>query len=573
VYDAVVNTKEFLQHLNSVLQRDPNGSIVPLLPLIFRLKNKPYSLDYSHFMFEPLYHLKNIPRRMVWKTARQCSKSTSLAASQISMAALIPHFNQLTVTPLYEQVRRFSQNYVRPFISSSPFRDSLFRGEANIDNVLQRTLANMSSLFYGYSQGDPDRLRGLNLDAILADEVADLDISDLPVIEAGMSASPYKLVKYAGTPKTLDNTLSLLWEDSSQGIWHIPCHNSAKPCNHLNRCSVPGDLLEMVGDSTLVCAVCKHPIDSRLGRFIHDFPSRVDSFAGYHVSQPILPMHYDLTKNWKIITDFRKEKPLYSFYNEILGLAFDTGSKLVTADQLRVAAVAPAVEPEMTHMIPSIMTTVGIDFGGRGREKSTDNDDFISNTAMAIANLTPNGVIDISYLYKVPYSVDPTSETEIAVHIAQASRAAYIALDYGGQGNVQESLIRSRGWPEEKIVPFTYAVMAPSKPIVFFNPPQVRGVRSSYTLDKPRSLLLLCELVKRGMVRLPNDPKYLDDHLKDFLNLIEESMDNPRGSPRRLVKRASRRTDDVVMAINYAVMAIYHAVGWPELASAFVEAE
>jgi len=567
-----MQTKEFLSMLNKMLADDPNGSIVPLLPLIFRLKNKPYSLEYSHFMFEPLYHLKNIPRRMVWKTGRQCSKSTSLAASQIIMAALIPHFNQLTVTPLYEQVRRFSQNYVRPFISGSPFRDSLFRGESNIDNVLQRTLANMSSLFYGYSQGDPDRLRGLNLDAILADEVADLDTSDLPVIEAGMSASPYKLVKYTGTPKTFDNTLSILWEDSSQGVWHIPCHNLS--CGHLNRGTVPGDLLEMVGETTLCCAKCKKPINSRLGRFIHDFPSRVKSFAGYHVSQPILPMHHDLPKNWKIITDFRKKEAQYRYYNEILGLAFDAGSKLITAENLRNASTALAVEPEMTHMVPSVMTTLGIDWGGRGREKSTDDEDFISNTAMAIANLLPDGTVDVSWLYKVPYSVDPSSETEIAVRAAAASRAQYIALDYGGQGNVQESLLRGRGWPEERVVPFTYSVMAPSRPIIFYNPPQVRGVRSSYTLDKPRSLLLLCELIKRGIVRLPNDPKYLDDHLKDFLNLIEESMDNPRGSPRRLVKRASRRTDDICHAINYAVMSLFYATGaWPELASSFIEAE
>jgi len=562
-------TKEFLGLLNRILANDPNGSIVPLLPLIFRLKNKPYSLEYSHFMFEPLYHLKNIPRRMVWKTGRQCSKSTSLAASQIIMAALIPHFNQLTVTPLYEQVRRFSQNYVRPFISGSPFRDSLFRGESNIDNVLQRTLANMSSLFYGYSQGDPDRLRGLNLDAILADEVADLDTSDLPIIESGMSASPYKLVKYTGTPKTFDNTLSLLWEDSSQGVWHIPCHNVS--CGHLNRGTVPGDLLEMVGETTLSCAKCKKPINSRLGRFIHDFPSRVKSFAGYHVSQPILPMHYDLPKNWRIITDFRKEKPVYQFYNEILGLAFDSGSKLITAEELRNAATALSVPPELTHTVPSIMTTIGVDFGGKGKEKSSDTDDFISNTAIAIANLTPTGVVDISWYYKTPYTMDINGETEVIVRSAMASRSAYLALDAGGQGNVRESMILSAGWPADKIVPFTYAVMANNRPIVYYNPPQVRGVRSSYTLDKPRSLLLLCELIKRGLVRLPNDPRYLDDHLKDFLNIIEESTDSPSGSPRRLVKRLSRRTDDIVNATNYAVMAIYHATGaWPDLANSFI---
>jgi hypothetical protein len=148
----------------------------------------------------------------------------------------------------------------------------------------------------------------------------------------------------------------------------------------------------------------------------------------------------------------------------------------------------------------------------------------------------------------------------------------YIGMDYGGQGNVQETLLVSRGWPLERIVPFTYAVMAPTRPIVFYNPPAGRGVRSSYTLDKPRSLLLLCEMIKRGFVKLPSGDRYLNDHLRDFLNIMEESIDNPRGSPRKLVKRMARRTDDVVHAINFLVMSLLHSTqAWPKMAEAFIE--
>ena len=120
-------------------------------------------------------------------------------------------------------------------------------------------------------------------------------------------------------------------------------------------------------------------------------------------------------------------------------------------------------------------------------------------------------------------------------------------------------------------MPFTYSVMPPTKPIVYYNPPAARGVRSSYTLDKPRSLLLLAELIKRKMVRLPSGDRYLNDHLKEFLNVYEESIENSRGSPTRLVKRLSRRTDDIVHAVNFAVMGLYHASQkWPEVTKAFI---
>ncbi len=147
-------------------------------------------------------------------------------------------------------------------------------------------------------------------------------------------------------------------------------------------------------------------------------------------------------------------------------------------------------------------------------------------------------------------------------------------MDYTGQGNVQEQMVVAQGWPRERIVPFSYNVMQPRRPIVFYQPPKHFGVRNSYTLDKPRSLMLLVALIKTGAVLLPKLDRYWEDHLKDFFNIFEEAIENPRGSPRRLVKRMPRRTDDVVHAINFAVMALYHSHNmWPRVASAFIETE
>jgi hypothetical protein len=282
-------------------------------------------------------------------------------------------------------------------------------------------------------------------------------------------------------------------------------------------------------------------------------------------------MHYEKPKDWSIILDIRKNKPTYVFFNEVLGESYDAGSKMITSDELKAAAVVEPCEPKNFPGGKYISSCLGIDWGGRGREKASDTEDFISNTAFALAGMCPDGTVEVNWLYKVPYTVDVANEAQVAVNVASDALLYWIAMDYGGQGNVQESLLKARGWPTERTIPFTYSVMPPTKPIVFYNPPMARGVRSSYTLDKPRSLLLLAELIKRKMVKLPSGDKYLQNHLQDFMSIYEESIENPRGSPTRLVKRLARRTDDVAHAINFAVMGLYHtSQKWPAVTKAFV---
>ena len=523
-------------------------------------------------MMEPMFRMRDAPQRMLWRTARQISKSTSLAASQLMRASLEPNYNILTVMPLFEQVRKFSQNVVKPFIQNSTIK-SMFSDPEGSDSVLQRNMGNGSILFYSYSSGDPSRVRGVQASEVSMDEVQDSDIGDLPIIEACMSASKFRISRYTGTPKTFDNTIHLLWEDSSQAIWHIPCQ--ATGCKHLNRCcATDGDMLKMLQPKGLSCAKCGQLLDSHFGFFVHGYPDRQLTFPGYHVSQPILPMHYESPRNWKAILDFQRDKPAYALYNEVLGESYDSGSKLITQADLVAAAVTEPREPRDMPKGRYVAVGMGIDWGGRGKEKTSDTEDFISNTAIAVGGMLPDGTIEIPWIHKIPYTIDTAEESSVAANAAMGAGVYYIGMDYGGQGNVQETLLVSRGWPLDRIVPFTYAVMAPTRPLIYYSPPAGRGVRSSYTLDKPRSLLLLCEMIKRGFVKLPKGDRYLNDHLRDFLNIMEESIDNPRGSPRKLVKRMARRTDDVVHAVNFLVMSLLHSTqAWPKMADAFVERE
>ena len=567
----VTPTPSFERALAELSQTD---SLDRLLPLLFTLRGKPYSLDWSHFMFKPMFEFAQMPRRSMLKCGRQVSKSTSLAAAQIMRARFQEFYNIVTVMPLFEQVRKFSSNYVRPFITSSPFSGLI---TTDTDSVMQKQFPNGSSLYYSYSSGDPNRVRGVAADECNFDEVQDLDMQDLPIIESCMSASPYKIVRYTGTPKTFDNTIQLLWEDSSQAHWHIKCG-----CGKENRATMDdgGDLINMIGDgsvrmdgkfNTLLCAKCGELLNSRTGYYIHYFPERRKTLAGHHVPQPVLPMHYESPKDWMVLLEVMRDKPKYIFYNEVLGESFDAGAKILTIDQIRQAAQAPPCMPDTYDHGRFIATAIGVDWGGRGKEKSADTEDFISNTAIALVGMRPDGVIEVRWLHKIPYTVDHAHETEMVANVGAQAHADWLAVDYGGQGNVQEEMLTIRGVPKQRIVPFTYAVMSPTKPIVHYAPGGV-GSRSSYTLDKPRSILLLCELIKAGKILFPKDDKYLQDHLLDFLSIYEEMIDNPSGSPRRLVKRQPRRHDDIVHAINFAVMALFNQMNaWPGLAAAFID--
>lgn len=557
-----------LKQYRQLLDEKADMPVSRLLALLFTLRGKPLTLEWSHFFFEPIFRLQEIPRIMTLKCGRQIGKSQSQAAAQILHSFLVPYFTTLTVLPRFEQARIFSQTVVGPLLKESPFRGLIVPPQGT-DSVLQRDIGRGSKLLYGYSFGGADRLRGRATDANLYDEVQSMDTDEIDIINQCMSASPFKITRLTGTPLTYDNVIQKYWDNSSQAEWIVPC--SATGCKHNNICSVEADLLKMIGDKTLICAVCGQPVNARIGFWCHSYPERQRIYAGYHIPQCILPMHYEDPKAWRVILDNRRLMPAYKFHNEVLGESFDNGAKLITRDEVLRACTIEKMEPQSFLRGKYISVVVGVDWGGRGKEKATDTDDFISNTVITINGLTPEGVVEVPFIYRVPYSVDMHGECELVAQIAGMIHADFVAMDYGGQGNVLEEMVISAGWPRERIVPFTYATMTNNRPIIHYKPPKAFGVRSSYILDKPRSLLLLCQLVKHEKILFANDDDYKNGPLTDFQSIFEEAVENPRGPMLRLVKRLSGRTDDTVHSINFGVMALFHSTRmWPELAKLFI---
>lgn len=550
-------------------------TLAPLLPALLTLKGKPYNLN-RHFPFEPFFNTF-MPRNLVLKTGRQVSKSTSLAAQGVIIANCIPYFNTLYVTPLFEMIRRFSNNYVRGFIEESPVKN-LWTSSTTSSNVLQRSFTNKSNMFFSYAFLDADRTRGLNCNKIAFDEVQDLDSTFIPIIRETMSGSPYgDIVQYAGTPKTLDNTLEQLWLRSSQGEWVIPC----PACHYENVPAMSHDLDDMIGPWVpdigpgrpgTICArsSCRRPIDPRGGMWVHAHPERLANFAGYHVPQVIMPMHYADKDKWQILVgkkDGLFGTPANVFYNEVCGESYDIGLKILTLSELKAAATLHnnTVQDALANGLGQYFRRVlAVDWGGGGEEET-------SFTTYSVLGMLPDGQIHCLYGYRSLTPNDFKREAKLCLDLIGQFQCSHLVHDYNGAGAYREQYIIDAGFPYNKVIPISY-VPAATQDIMRFVEGTEHHPRSHYRLDKARSLVLTCAQIKDLRLRFFQYDNVGADRaglLHDFMALIEDKVTGKTSRDIYKIVRQQNMTDDFAQATNMGCCALWYMTkSWPNATAA-----
>ena len=551
-----------------VLNKGHLATLKPLLPLLLTLKGKPYTLQ-DHFTFEPFFQT-HISKEIVLKCGRQVSKSTSFAAQGVVQANCIPEFNTLYVTPLFEQIRRFSNNYVRPLVERSP-ASRLWTGTHTVNNVLERSFSNYSKMTFSFAFLDPDRTRGIPADKVAFDEIQDMDKDFIPIIKETMGASKYTLSQYAGTPKTLDGALEGLWLRSSQAEWEITCH----ACHYPNIPALTHDLIDMIGPDYkkcseaspgIVCARCRRngtitPIFSRNGRWVHGDPEKRYSFPGYHVPQIILPMHYADPDKWMILLGKQRglgNTPKNVFYNEVCGESYDMGAKLVTQTDLKRAATLHdnTLQNAMAVAGNYQLKVMAVDWGGGGEKR-------ISYTSMAVLGLRPDGGIDCIFGHRSMTPNDPRAEADMILTVCGRLGCQMIAHDYNGAGALREQFLFDAGFPANRVMPITY-VRAAAGPMISPKPATAWHPRAYFQVDKSRSLLLVCDQIRTLRIRffkydhLSNDEAGL---LHDFLSLKEDIVDSKRGMDVHTVIHDDKSPDDFAQAVNYGCCAIWRLIG------------
>ena len=562
-------------------------TLKPLLPLLLSIRGKPYHL-HDHFPFAPFFRTR-MPRTTLLKTGRQVSKSTSLAAQGVLFANCIPYFSTLYITPLFEMVRRFSQNYVAPFIESSPV-GRLFSGETTINNVLQRSFKNKSQMLFSFAYTDAERVRGVSADKNCIDEIQYMDISFLPIIHETLSASrDWGIIQYAGTPKTLDNTIEKLWNDSSMAEWVIRCPHPG--CGHWNIPALEYDLIKMIGPvhsgicetvPGVICAKCAKAINPRpaaqggTGRWVHRNASKRWSFVGYHVPQLIMPMHYSDPEKWQKLVDKMNGKgnvPVNVFYNEVCGESWDSGSKLVTVTDIKQAACLPwpcLVDEAKKHIDSYIYRFVSVDWGGGGVSRGKSSMSLQSYTAIAVCGLTPDGRVDIIYGFRSMTPHEHVREARLILGIMQTFHCSHIVHDYTGAGTVRETLLVQSGLDPANILAVAYVGPAKSG-LINFKPANEFHPRNHYTMDRNRALNYCCQFIKSHVVRFfQYDHRGSEDIglLHDFLNLIEDKAESGSGRDHYRILRDPAGPDDFAQAVTMGTMMLFQMHGrWPDLSA------
>lgn len=558
-------------------------SYVHQLPHLFNLNGVPYSLQ-RYAPMEPVYTLP-LPEMLCIVSGRQVSKSTVLGCRQLTIATHRPNTDILTILPRFEQTRTFSSGVVARFIAESDFGKT-WCGPTAMQNVLQRSFANGSNLYFSYAgttgntaqKSSGDRVRGKSIDMVNYDESQDIDYSVVAVINETMAASGVEGTTYTGTPKTLTTTLQNAWEYSSQARWIIPCHHGG--CNYRNICD-QDHLWKMVGEYRsnisikepgVVCSKCRKPIFPHHGFWYHQVANLRYRRPGYHIPQLILPLHYADPRKWRRLIDKMRGKDGFNkarFYNEVLGLPYDKLSSLVSQSELQEASRldwhGQDIEKALAASHNYDVVIMSVDWSGGG---SLTGEESFSHTAVAIMGYS--GIdqrIDVIYGEKFDVSMDTFGEADKLMYLYRLFNCDQLVHDYTGAGGVRETIMIHQGVDVEKIWPAKF-IPATKGPAVR----AVHGVlpntpRIVWQVEKTRCVQLVCAAIKMKMINFfKNDFKDQNDPglIADFLAFIQYKIQTVRAAETYTIRRNPNKSDDFAMAVCQGAVAIWHMLqAWP----------
>jgi len=501
------------------------GSIEP-----FSFAERPYLRQ----VYDTSHH------RVLMKCARQTEKSTGLGNLSVAYSSLNVAFKVLFVTATAQQATVFSVDRIREVIEISPVINGMTTAKL-AQNVFFKQFRNRSQIRIRYAFLSADRVRGISADLILIDEVQDIMTQNIPVIEQCASHSFWKLYRYSGTPKSLDNTIEKYWADfSTQNEWLVPC-DCRKPHRHWNSLGEAN-----IGKKGPICSRCGkaiYPLGPE-SRWVAKQPMTVDNrdrvtFEGFRIPQLMVPWIINNEKAWNDNVLFalnRYERA--QFYNEVLGLSYDSGTRPLTQAQLQACCID---DIDMTEARENALRCdggvfVGIDWG------TAENESY---TVLVLGGYI-KGVFTIFFAHRFTgREVEPPVQLEMIAKMLVEVNFSVAGTDYGVGYDRNDWLARQFGIDRIKKMQH----VGRQKVKVKWEP----GL-SRFTLNRTEVLSDLFNAIKRGknVIRFPNWNQFMDPHGSDFLNIFMEYSEQLRMVQYKI---SPGKSDDTAHAVLYCFLA------------------
>ena len=471
------------------------GSMSDFVEQHLTIEGKPFSFQGREYLL-PIYNESfNQSQKMILRFGRQAEKSTSLTMKIISHCVINPWFKTLYVSPSQMQTRQFSNDRVRLAYTYSPKVEKYFTGKLCADRVFDKRLSNGSLMYFRYAYLTPDRCRGVSSDALFLDEIQDILSDNIPVIRECLSHSEWKKEVYSGTPKTTSNPIEYYWEKSTQNEWLVKC----QWCNYWNMLGI-----DNIGDTALICSKCGKPINPRIGQWVT--MNGDGNWEGFHVSQLMVP--------WLTIGEIKEKRKDYStakFYNEVLGLPYDSGVKPITEAQLRACCTQGNImdPPDLQKITFPIFA--GIDWGTGG----ASGEENPSYTVLSLGAFFQPTVFTIFYMKRfMGQEADLLQITTLIGQIFRRYNMTFTCSDWGFGAALNLQL--RHAWGLNKIAEVQY--VSQNVPIKY------EQSNFRYKVDRTSIMTEFFDLLKQQKIQFFDWSDFKTFGM-DFLNIDAEYND------------------------------------------------
>jgi hypothetical protein len=438
----------------------------------------------------------------------------------------------LYCAPLSIQTKRFSSLYLAPF-ADSPLIKKYYRDTSSKKNVFERSFNTGSVIFLSYAaeEADADRIRGINADLLFMDEFQDCDWAAYPAIAETTSASEFAFHYFAGTSKSINNSLEHAWINGNMLEYCSKCQHCGKwviPDNYetcLKICS---------GKEGPVCPHCGKPHDPTDGEWVAGRPDVKDWYS-FHLPQFIFKANTQ-EKKWPDVYT-KVNSGIYSkikVANEVFGLAEDSAGR-----PLSIKECMSVCDPNWTSWCKATprdykgITTVvvGVDWSVTGSTASY--------TLVTVTGYDALGKMYWLYAERLQ-GIDILQQVARVKEIFYAFEANAIATDRG-VGVLQCQLLQ-RDIGEDRVFPIQY--VAAKTRIRWDNAGRF------YATDRTMMLDQMVMRVKMGKDKIQCPAWGVSEAFwADALALFEEET----LSGRRVYRKDADKPDDSIHSLTFAL--------------------
>jgi hypothetical protein len=455
----------------------------------------------DRFSFEGRRHMvrpyDSPARRLLLFCGRQVEKSTLLGNIILCYMSLIPGYKALYVSPSATQTKTFSNDRVKEPIETSP---TLRRFTTTMlsQNIFEKQFVNRSKITLRYAYLNADRTRGIPAWLLAVDEFQDILQDNVPVMRHCLSHAPMQMKReiYSGTPKSLDNHLEYYRANlSTQCEWVVPCD----ACNHWN---ILGE--KNIGKRGLVCEKCHrliNPMNPRAqwARMVAEAP-----WESYRIPQLMVPW---LDWETDILHNYEND-PREKFYNECLGISYDSGLRPLTTAQLKDICCKDELSFEDVEKYRQLSYAQGVYAGldwGTGEH---------SYTVIFLGTYVDMKFRVIFAHRFTGEEVDPEVQLARIIEIIQYFNVKWIGADYGGGFSNNYKLIKTFGF--ERVKRFQYLARSSRGKVTW------EDKFKRFMVARTEVMSDIFNAMKRGKCEFPRWKEFKDPFGQDMLNIFSE---------------------------------------------------